>query len=145
MASGKEQGKENLSLFNNWLSERDLRDDWQNYIRRNKLNRTEICRECGFSNNVFKKAPLGNKEICDRLFNAESMLKKKGLIKEAKVADLVLADKARESKVYTMEAKVSQLEQENALLKSEIQRKNNEQKTYKLFMSHMQETGIMPR
>lgn len=145
MANGKELGKINLSLFNNWLSDRELNSDWANYIRGNKINRTEICRECGFSNNVFKKAPLGNKEITDRLYKVELELKEKGIIKDKKVADPVAVEKASENKSRIIEAKLNQLEQENALLKSELQKNKKEQKRYDLFMEHLRDTGLMPR
>lgn len=55
--SGAQLGATNLSKFNSWVAERKTANDWQDYIRRGLLNRSEIAAECDFALSVFRQNP----------------------------------------------------------------------------------------
>lgn len=55
--SGRQVAAANLQKFTNWVAERTAAEDWQDYIRFGKLNRSEIARECEFALSVLRQNP----------------------------------------------------------------------------------------
>lgn len=43
--SGQQLGKDNLCKFQSWIAERENTNDWHDYLRGDKLNRSEIANE----------------------------------------------------------------------------------------------------
>lgn len=55
--SGQQLGKDNLLKLRSWIAERENANDWHDYLRGDKLNRSEIAAECGFSLSVMRQNP----------------------------------------------------------------------------------------
>lgn len=46
-----------LKMFEAWVEERRVANDWKDYIRGRQLNRTEIANECGFAKSALRQNP----------------------------------------------------------------------------------------
>lgn len=57
MKSGQQIDASNAQRFNDWIAERGATNDWDDYIRHGKLNRSEIANECGFALSVVRQNP----------------------------------------------------------------------------------------
>ncbi|RTL53142.1 MAG: hypothetical protein EKK46_09390 [Rhodocyclaceae bacterium] len=55
--SGQQIAANNLQKFFAWIAERDATNDWTDYIRQGKLNRSELAAECGFALSVVRQNP----------------------------------------------------------------------------------------
>lgn len=63
MKSGQQLAQENVAKFASWIAEREAADDWNDYIRRGKLNRTTITEECDFALSVFQQNPAVKSDL----------------------------------------------------------------------------------
>lgn len=68
-------GTINLQKFEAWIKNRDAANDWADYIRGGKLNRTEVASECGFGMPAFQQNPA----ISQALVALEARLQVSGL------------------------------------------------------------------
>ena len=57
MRSGQQIAKANLVKFQSWIVEREQVNDWHDYLRGEKLNRSESAAECGFALSVLRQNP----------------------------------------------------------------------------------------
>lgn len=55
--SGQQIAKENIRKLRSWIAERDAANDWKDYVRGDKLNRTEIAAEAGIGLAAFHQNP----------------------------------------------------------------------------------------
>ena len=55
--SGQQLARDNLAKFQSWIAEREVTNDWHDYLRGDKLNRSEIAAECDFSLSVMRQNP----------------------------------------------------------------------------------------
>ncbi|CUK01012.1 hypothetical protein PH7735_02401 [Shimia thalassica] len=58
--SGADLALEYAERFALWIEERELQNDFLDYVRSGKLNRTEVAKELGFSRSVFAQNPEVN-------------------------------------------------------------------------------------
>lgn len=70
-------GAKNLQKFESWINDRDAANDWADYIRGGKLNRTEVADECGFGTPAFRQNP----SIAQALQDLEARLSESCVIK----------------------------------------------------------------
>lgn len=77
--SGRIKGINNAKAFDEFIQLHNQQDDWHIYLNpsKEKLRRTQICEECGFSKSAFRQNPL----IKDMLKNLELDLLQKGVLK----------------------------------------------------------------
>lgn len=61
--SGRQIAQLNLERFKQWIVERETAADWIDYVRGEKLNRTEIAVECGFAKSVLQQNPSVKAEL----------------------------------------------------------------------------------
>lgn len=57
MGNGKTFGAANLAAFQEWSDKRTVQNDWERFIRQEKLNRTKIAEDCQFGTAVFGQNP----------------------------------------------------------------------------------------
>lgn len=146
--SGREMAANNLQRFKAWISERDAAGDWADYVRGDKLNRSEIAVECGFSLSVVRQNPA----VKETLEALEKHLRAKGILTPTKgtqntsnivsenstslaVDRRIMASKAK------ADARVKTLEEQNAALRAEVQDLREKLKRYKHLDDHLCKTG----
>lgn len=141
-------GTINLQKFTSWIQDRDSADDWSDYIRAGKLNRTEVARECGFGTPAFRQNPA----IAQALQALETRLQDFGLMGDAK-ACLTPSSEATESATVqaadlrilsakaSAEKRVKSVEEQNASLKAENRDLREQLTRYKLLEEHLSATG----
>ena len=142
--SGQQIAKDNLIKFKAWIVERDAANDWQDYMRADKLNRSEIAKECGFALSVLRQNPAVKSAL-------ESV--------ETRLADISLTQK-QQSKTKTInahsdevvfkrimrakggaEARVKVLEEQNATLKAEVASLRERLRRLEYLDDHLGRTG----
>lgn len=145
--SGQQLGRSNVQKFESWIAERDAANDWKDYLRRGKLNRSEIAAECGFVRSVFGSNP-DLKAVLDAL---ERRLIEQGVVVE-EIAAVGASDEAREASAHAAdrrvmaakakaEARVKALEEQNAALKAEIRDLRDQLARFKHLDDHLSGTG----
>lgn len=77
--SGRIKGANNVKAFEKFIKLHNQQDDWLNYLNpsKEKLRRSVICEECGFS----KSALIQNPTLKDILKNLELELMQKGVLR----------------------------------------------------------------
>ena len=124
--SGRDMGVNNLIRFESWGAERDQAGDWPDYIRGDKLNRSEIAIECGFALSVVRQNPA----VKEALAALEVRLLALGLFGLSKIAPNPstghLAEASRlavDGRILAAKGKaehrVKVLEEQNATLRAE--------------------------
>lgn len=124
--SGRDMGVKNLIRFESWVAERDKAGDWPDYIRGDKLNRSEIAAECGFALSVIRQNPA----IKEALAVVEERLLASGLFELSKIAQTSptghVAEASRlavDGRILAAKGKAEQrvkvLEEQNATLRAE--------------------------
>lgn len=143
--SGRTQAAVNLHKFNAWVAERTTANDWADYLRGDKLNRSEIAAECNFALSVVRQNPA----VKEALEGLEAKLRNSGVTKVAisptdartvHAADLrILSSKA------SAERRTKAVEEQNAALKAEVNDLKQKLKQYKFLDEHLATTGRMLR
>lgn len=77
--SGRIKGANNVKVFGEFIKLHNEQNDWLNYLNpsKEKLKRSAICEECGFSKSVLSQNP----RIKDMLKNLELELLHKGVLR----------------------------------------------------------------
>jgi hypothetical protein len=146
--SGREIAANNLRRFNSWISERDATLDWSGYVRQGKLNRSEIANECGFALSVIRQNPA----VKSALEALETRLLASGVLQPVKTvsspsietgvdATNQFIDKRIMAAKGKAEARVKQLEEQNAALKAEVRDLKEQLRTYRHLDEHLRTTG----
>ncbi|MFA7279290.1 MAG: VPA1267 family protein [Sterolibacterium sp.] len=146
--SGRDLGANNLQRFKSWIEERDAANDWQDYIRQGKLNRSEIANECGFALSVIRQNPA----VKTALEALEDRLRATGTFGEAKAipnaSNEVAMDTTSQSvdkRIMAAKAKAEQrvkaLEEQNAVLRAEVRDLREQLTRYKHLDDHLCRTG----
>jgi cell division protein FtsB len=138
-------GAINLQKFENWIKDRDAANDWADYIRGGKLNRTEVAAECGFGTPAFRQNP----SIAQALQALEARLQDAGVTNGASVpsnettdaATIQAADLRILSSKASAERRVKAVEEQNAALKAENRDLREQLKRYKFLDEHLSTTG----
>lgn len=143
--SGRGLAEDNVGRFLEWIAERDAAQDWQDYERGGKLNRTEIAGECEFALSVLRQNP-GVRKALEAL---EKRLKSSGQLAASHQAG---GDGGDEESVNAVERRIARaesakairlktLEEQNAALRAEVEDLRSLLAKYKLISEHLEETG----
>ena len=116
MTNKIELGRENLQKFETWIAERKSQNDYLDYIRAGKLNRSEVAKELGFGRSVFAQN-LSIKELALQL-DAEWGVEKPTIPKTER--ELTEARERANDKVKRTEASNSKLLEKIAMLEAEV-------------------------
>lgn len=146
--SGQQLAANNLQKFLAWVNERGSANDWIDYIRNGKLNRSEIANECGFALSVVRQNPAVKKALEAlevRLLTSGVLQPKRiapGASDEAGMNSTSQAiDKRIVAAKTKAEQRVKQLEEQNASLKAEIRNLRDQLKQYRHLDEHLCATG----
>lgn len=142
-------GALNLRKFENWIKDRDAANDWAEYIRGGKLNRTEVAKECGFGTSAFRQNP----SIAQALLALEARLSESSVFKPTEASAQVPTDEATSqaadmkilSSKASAERRTKAVEEQNAALKAEVNDLKQRLKQYKFLDEHLATTGRMLR
>lgn len=150
--SGQQVARDNLTKFQNWSAEREAANDWHDYIRGNKLNRSEIAAECGFALSVMRQNPA----VKTALETLEARLTALGIIQpresapegpnEPDDASEKVIDKRIMAAKGRAEARVKALEEQNASLKAEVASLRERLRRFEHLDDHLGRTGrLLPK
>lgn len=124
--SGQQIAKDNLLKFQSWIAEREAADDWKDYLRGDKLNRSEIAAECGFALSVLRQNPAVKEALhalearLEALSVTQSLKPAPGVSNERAIAAEKVIDQRIMAAKGKAEARVKALEEQNAALKAEV-------------------------
>ena len=145
--SGQQLARDNLAKFQSWIAEREVTNDWHDYLRGDKLNRSEIAAECDFSLSVMRQNPA----VKEALEALESRLTTLGLTQplrtapdasnEAAAASEKVIDKRIMAAKGRAEARVKALEEQNASLKAEVASLRERLRRLEHLDAHLSRTG----
>jgi len=145
--SGQQLARDNLAKFQSWIAEREVTNDWHDYLRGDKLNRSEIAAECDFSLSVMRQHPA----VKEALEALESRLTTLGLTQplrtapdasnEAAAASEKVIDKRIMAAKGRAEARVKALEEQNASLKAEVASLRERLRRFEHLDAHLSRTG----
>lgn len=145
--SGQQLARDNLAKFQSWIAEREVTNDWHDYLRGDKLNRSEIAAECDFSLSVMRQNPA----VKEALEALESRLTTLGLTQplrtapdasnEAAAASEKVNDKRIMAAKGRAEARVKALEEQNASLKAEVASLRERLRRFEHLDAHLSRTG----
>ncbi len=145
--SGQQLARDNLAKFQSWIAEREVTNDWHDYLRGDKLNRSEIAAECDFSLSVMRQNPA----VKEALEALESRLTTLGLTQplrtapdasnEAAAASEKVIDKRIMAAKGRVEARVKALEEQNASLKAEVASLRERLRRFEHLDDHLSRTG----
>ncbi|MDP1732869.1 MAG: VPA1267 family protein [Sulfuritalea sp.] len=145
--SGKQIAAVNVNRFNDWIADREAAEDWKNYIRIGKLNRTQIAGECQFALTVFRQNPA----IKSALASLEARLRDCGILPDQKTAQkaakavveatALASDKRLQSQLAAANHRIKQLEEQNAVRKEEIKSLRASLTKLKHLDQHLSTTG----
>ena len=146
--SGRDMGAHNLIRFGLWVAERDAAGDWPDYIRGDKLNRSEVAAECGFALSVVRQNPA----VKDALAALEERLRNSGLLGLPKITqDLshgLVAEASRlavDGRILAAKGKAEQrikvLEEQNATLRAEARDLREKLARFSHLDTHLSTTG----
>jgi len=152
MSSGQQLGEQNVKKLNAWIVERMANGDWHDYIRGNKLNRSEIAKECNFARSVFGQNP----EVERILADLETKLRYDNILPTLLSASIDAPGSTRATpeertldtaakKVAELAERVQQLETEKATLRAKVDELQNSLRRYGLWERHIHETGRLLR
>lgn len=74
--NGRQIAEQYVQRFKGWVVERDVAGDWDDYVRFDKLNRSDIAKECNFLRSVFRTNPGVERE----LVHLEARLREQGVL-----------------------------------------------------------------
>lgn len=138
-------GALNLQKFENWIKDRDAANDWADYVRGGKLNRTEVAAECGFGTPAFRQNP----SIAQALQALEARLSESCVIKPVEPLTDEATSHAAEMRILSSKASAERrtkaVEEQNAALKAEVNDLKQKLKQYKFLDEHLATTGRMLR
>lgn len=74
--NGQQIAEQYVQRFKDWVVERDVAGDWDDYVRFDKLNRSDIAKECNFLRSVFRTNPGVERQ----LVGLEARLRGQGIL-----------------------------------------------------------------
>ena len=146
--SGRDMGVKNLVQFESWVAERDKAGDWPDYIRGDKLNRTEIAAECGFALTVVRQNPAVKKALAaleDRLL-ASGLFGLPKIVQNPSTGHVTEASRlAVDGRILAAKGKAEQrvkvLEEQNATLRAEARDLREKLSRFSHLDAHLCATG----
>jgi len=142
MANGQQLAQENKQRFDAWVRERYAANDWAAYVRGNKLNRSEIARECGFAKSALQQNPAIKQALAD----VEANLSRQQILKpQARNPDAGQHGSIAEPVSKREKQRLNQLEQQNQSLRAENATLKDKLRKMNLLDEYLMETGRVPR
>ena len=146
--SGRDIGASNLIRFAAWVAERDVAGDWSDYVRGDKLNRSEVAAECGFALSVLRQNPA----VKEALAALEARLLAEGLLAWSAVnqspspghvaeASRLAVDGRLLAAKGKAEQRVKALEEQNATLRAEARDLREKLARFSHLDAHLSATG----
>jgi hypothetical protein len=139
-----------VQRFNAWVDDRDRADDWAEYVRNGKLNRSELSKECGFGRAALQQNP----GLETALVELEKRLGEQGVLSAPPLLLQTLTPEqqahvgAANEQVHrsmaaraTLEKRVKALEEQNAALRAENGDLRERLRRTALAEVHLAETG----
>ena len=140
-----------VERFNAWVGEREKAEEWSDYLRAGKLNRSEIAAECGFGRAAWQQNPA----LAVALESVEERLIAQGILvtghsptqgqaepntsqTEALAEQSVRRAMAAKGKA---EHRVKALEEQNATLKAEVRELKDQLRMNQMREEHLSRTG----
>jgi hypothetical protein len=138
--NGQERAEQNFLAFQAWAASR-TDADFREMVTQGRLNRGEICRECGFG----RSALVQNPRIKDALLTLEEQLRARGILPvQTLPAEVPLRQKGQ--LLATTEAeRLRKLEAENVGLRAELSELRRRLKRFEAMESLLAETGRLAR
>lgn len=148
MASGRELAKANVDTFNRWVEERRAKGDWDQFVRRGQLNRTEMAKACNFAKSVLRQNPA----VKSALEGLEAGLRCDGILSAVEavpastVASRIGSIKKRNAGAdRKAEQRIQILEEQNAALRDRVRDLNEQLERYQRIGEHLAHTGRLVR
>ena len=150
--AGRRGGIENVKAFQEWANERDRAGDWEDYVHRGQLNRSEIAKECCFALSSFRSnAGLGR-----ALREAEAKLESSGVFAKSRSAHGTSGRSADSNAIQVVndrvmiaknqaDQRVKALEEQNATLRAEVYELREQLRRFKHLDEHLCRTGRLLR
>ena len=143
--NGRDAAAVNVSRFEAWIAERESAKDWSDYVRGDKLNRSEVATECGFALSVLRQNPA----VKSALEALESRLRGQGILKAslpgetAKTNDpATLSTDHRIMRAKSQaDQRVKALEEQNAALRAENRELRDRLRQLEHLDAHLAATG----
>lgn len=138
--NGQERAEQNFLAFQAWSASR-TDADFREMVTQGRLNRGEICRECGFG----RSALVQNPRIKDALLTLEEQLRARGILPvQTLPAEVPLRQKGQ-LLAATEPERLRKLEAENAGLRAELSELRRRLKRFEAMESLLAETGRLAR
>ena len=136
--SGQEIAKVNLVKFESWMQERHAANDWKRYRRGDKLNRSEIAKECGFALSVLRQNPA----VKECLQALESSLRGDGILgADDRPGEIKASERRTRISIGSDRDRIKRLEEQMESLRAENQSLKQKLQQAALFSEHLAETG----
>jgi len=154
MTSKAQLAAQAVQRFHVWVSEREQAQDWSDYIRGGKLNRSELAKECEFGRAAWQQNP----GLAAALVELELQLSEQGILVAGELqtqtsspevmAEMGAADervRRAMSARATLEKRVKAVEEQNATLRAENAELRERLRRSVLAEIHLAETGrVLP-
>ena len=138
--NGQERAEQNFLAFKAWAASR-TDADFREMVTQGRLNRGEICRECGFG----RSALVQNPRIKDALLTLEEQLRARGILPvQTLPAEVPLRQKGQ-LLAATEAERLRKLEAEYAGLRAELSELRRRLKRFEAMESVLAETGRLAR
>ncbi|MCL1479191.1 MAG: hypothetical protein MH219_17550 [Marinobacter sp.] len=143
MGNGKTFGAANLAAFQEWSDKRTVQNDWERFIRQEKLNRTKIAEDCQFGTAVFGQNPGVSRALqaLEIRLRREGILPPIGRDPTETTAALTSVSERSALNALRLERRVKTLEERCAVQQAEILRLNQKLNQYKHIDDHLAQTG----
>jgi hypothetical protein len=149
---GRQGGAENVKAFREWANERDRAGDWEDYVHRGQLNRSEIAKECCFALSSFRS----NKGLGRALGETEAKLERSGVFAKSRSSHVTNGRSADTNATQMVnqrvliakslaDQRVKALEEQNATLRAEVHELREQLKRLKHLDEHLCRTGRLLR
>lgn len=138
--NGQERAEQNFLAFQAWAASR-TDADFREMVTQGRLNRGEICRECGFG----RSALVQNPRIKDALLTLEEQLRARGILPVQTLAVEVPLRQKGQLLAATEAERLRKLEAENVGLRAELSELRRRLKCFEAMESVLAETGRLAR
>lgn len=138
MANGQQIAKQNIEKWRAWVRKRRACGDWVSFARGNLLCRADIARECSFAVSVLRQNPVIERELAA----LEAELRRGHILGTSRVGATRRGLRNRALRTGGRDrGRVKSLEQENAVLKAEIEEIKKRLERYEFLDQQLLETG----
>ncbi len=138
--NGQERADQNFLAFQTWVANK-TDPDFLEMVMQGRLNRGEICRECGFG----RSALVQNPRIKEALSELEEQLRTRGILPALVPSDTTPLRAKGQLQAATEAERLHRLEAENAGLRAELAEVRQRLKRFESLEALLSETGRLAR